>query len=227
MALAAALPSLSELDLSDNLIPDWDAFVGGLCAALPWLRALNLSRNRLSFPPPTTLEPGRLPLPQTLLPGLTTLVLNGCGVGWAQAVTLARQLPSLRELHLCGNGIASLRLAAAAPAAAGQRAMAEAQQQVAGGKGCWGNGSSSPDAAAAGDPAATQVQQLLAETFSRLEVLDLEDNQLSEWGEVQLLSELPALRMLLLSGNAVPSVRYAGGECFAPDHEAHCWLFCA
>lgn len=191
--LSAALPSLEELDLADNLVGDW-AFVEGLLRALPALRALNLSRNRLALPPwaPLGAPPPAPPLQQPAqLPSLSVLVLNGCGVGWPQVVDVAQRLPSLRELHLCGNGIASLQLPAS-PASASASA------------------GTAPTAADGGGGGSTQ--QHLAAAFPALGILDLEGNGLRDWGEVQLLGTLPALRALLLSGNALPSVAYSQGE---------------
>ncbi|GLC39842.1 hypothetical protein PLESTB_001293600 [Pleodorina starrii] len=68
--------------------------------ALPGLAVLNLSENRLTVPPP-----GR---PLVPLPGLRVLVLNDCGLGWGDVLRVAPSLPSLEELHLCGNPITSL-----------------------------------------------------------------------------------------------------------------------
>lgn len=183
------LPGLAELDLSCNLIASW-GFVSELAAALPSLTALNLSGNRLALP-------GLCPTPAALpgtpassgLSSLQTLVLNECGVGWQQAVAVARLLPSLRELHLCGNRLASLQLP---PDAAGGDGIA----------------AQAADGGSPGDASA-----LLAAAFSRLEVLDLEDNELSSWADVALLRHLPRLASLLLSGNRLAGVQYDAGGC--------------
>ncbi|KXZ40843.1 hypothetical protein GPECTOR_1952g995 [Gonium pectorale] len=45
-ALAAALPRLTGLDLTSNLVASWGV-VEQLAGALPWLAVLNLSENRL------------------------------------------------------------------------------------------------------------------------------------------------------------------------------------
>ena len=206
LELRGMLPSLTELDLSDNLISSW-SFVAELATALPSLRALNLSGNRLALPSLADAAP----LPS--LAGLQTLVLNGCGVSWEQAVAVARQLPGLRELHLCGNRLASLQLPAAAVAAAGAGLEglslspddpAKSSSSVGGsdgvGSSCGSNGDGSTAA-------------LLAAAFPQLELLDLEDNALASWhADAALLSQLPCLRSLLLCGNQLADVQYGGGE---------------
>ncbi|GAB4818591.1 hypothetical protein N2152v2_005637 [Parachlorella kessleri] len=201
VAVAAALPSLGELDLTDNLIADW-GFATGLLTALPSLSTLNLSRNRLELP--TSLHWGPVPAAATQLPTLATLVLNSCGIGWAQAVAVAQQLPNLRELHLVGNSISALRVPAphtavhSSDTSEGQ----EGKPHIAPSSGSLHSRSSRSD---------HSEQHLLAAAFGRLEVLDLEGNQLADWDDVQLLCMLPALRSLLLSGNQLPHVQYREG----------------
>lgn len=210
--LRAMLPGLTELDLSDNLFSSW-TFVAELATALPSLAALNLSGNRLALPSPTLAPAAPPPAAPASLAGLQTLVLNGCGVAWPQAVAVAQLLPTLRELHLCANGLASLHL----PAAVGRSGcdVASAAEAAAGisllllgapAAAAPGSGSSSSSRSSQGAAA------LLAAAFGRLEVLDLENNALSSWADVALLSTLPCLRSLLLSGNRLEEVRYEGGE---------------
>ncbi|KAG1669876.1 hypothetical protein FOA52_012465 [Chlamydomonas sp. UWO 241] len=97
--LAAALPSLVELDLTCNLVSGWGV-AEGLCCTMTHLQVLNLSDNQLSLP--------RQPAGLATLPNLRALVLNDCGVDWQQVLVLQPLLPSLQELHLSGNGICSL-----------------------------------------------------------------------------------------------------------------------
>lgn len=52
---------------------------------------------------------------------------------------------------------------------------------------------------------------LLAAAFPSLATLDLEDNQLRSWEEVQILRHLPKLHTLLLSGNELQSITYESG----------------
>jgi hypothetical protein len=110
-ALPAALPSLEELDLTDNLIAHW-GFVARLLQALPSLAALNLSSNRLELPPAPHMAAAPLPPPLPLqLPSLTTLVLNSCDVSWAQvrsfcsrSACLVREVITWTLIAVVGQG---------------------------------------------------------------------------------------------------------------------------
>ncbi len=165
-----------------------------------------------------------------------------------QAVAVAQQLPSLRELHLRGNGIASLHLPQLASAAAAGASAADGAglpphqspsccegtassttsggEQYLGGTQLVTTSSSSGGGASFGHSGSAlmegasqqQQEQLLAAAFSRLEVLDLEDSCIGDWGEVQQLRALPALRALLLSGNQLRSVEYSSGEAGGAFH---------
>lgn len=210
--LQAALPSLTELDLSDNLVADW-SFVQELAAALPSLAALNLSSNRLHLPSLAASAP-LLPLA-----ALRTLVLNACDVEWQQAVAVAAALPALRELHLCSNRIASLQLPA--------NALTQGPSPVA--------GSSGSAAGKAGEEASGSSRSLcwaaslLAAAFPSLEVLDLEDNLLGSWDDVAPLSALRHLSSLLLSGNQLTEVQYSTGTLLRglPSRRAGVlWAWC-
>lgn len=135
--LAAKLPKLQQLCLSDNLLSSW-ATVSSICQELPQLQLLDVSVNRLALPSALPRACGGL----QQLPGLRCLVLNHCGITWQQvracvdggsrvqapspppvaaliaecwlaAVQVAvvqSCLPHLEELHLAGNSIHSLHV---------------------------------------------------------------------------------------------------------------------
>ncbi|KAF8115412.1 hypothetical protein N665_0027s0028 [Sinapis alba] len=95
--LASMLPDLKLLDLTGNLISDWEE-IGALCEQLPALTTLNLSYNSLSSQVTS--------LPQ--LKNIRVLVLNNTGLSWTQVEDLRPSLPALEELHLMGNMISSI-----------------------------------------------------------------------------------------------------------------------
>lgn len=206
--------------------------------SLPSLRSLNLSQNKFSHLPQLFLPPV-IPHPAPL-PNLTTLVLNSTALDWPQAVALAQQLPNLRELHLAGNAVSTLNLlprdSGAEPQLSGgcqqqgqsqpvrrappSRAPQELHlpptqlqfpQQDANGQ-C--TSQEHPGAAGARSSETCCEHNWLAAAFPQLKLLDLEDNQISNWGEVQLLCALPALQALQLGGNRLQRVHYnQGGGC--------------
>lgn len=91
----ACCPCLTELDLANNLLPDWQT-VGSIVEQLPALASLNLSANCL------------LPLRQPpALGSLKILVLNSMvrKTSWAEIQQLEPSLPELEELHLVNNQI--------------------------------------------------------------------------------------------------------------------------
>jgi len=197
--LQAALPNLEELDLTGNLLWRWDE-PARLLRALPGLHTLNLSGNRLRLPAAGGPAPPRLT-------SLRALVLNGCGVSWKDVCALqAASLPCLRELHVAGNGISSL-LEAGAP-----------QQQQRLEASCASASLASASASSAGAAVDASEQPVIPPQLKALhsvEVLGLEDNQISSWWEVLRLAWLPRLKRLHLSGNAIECVRYpvvAGGD---------------
>ena len=232
LQLAAALPSLTELDLSDNLVADW-AFAEGLLRTLPGLGVLTLSRNRLALP-------AALPTPDAplLASRLHTLVLADCpGLSWCGALAAAAALPSLRRLVLCRNGIASL-----APRAPGRGGSS-------GGGGEGGTAQQQQLAAALGSLEALDLEgnrlsdwgevALLA-ALPRLRSLHLGGNQLRE---IQYSSGFPALTSLLLvrgrSGNrsiwqpksgvvlSLPRLLLPAAGATSPEPAAPCSLYTA
>ncbi|GAX83880.1 hypothetical protein CEUSTIGMA_g11305.t1 [Chlamydomonas eustigma] len=161
LLIGSSLPSLTELDLTCNLLSSWEA-VHHLCTALPKIQILNLSDNRIAIPASIAVD-------QQQLIGLRALVLNDCMMMWRQVLTLGAVLPNLDELHLCGNNIKSL-------------ISSENERD-------------------------SDIYHL-ATTFSKLKLLNLEDNLISTWKDVQPLAALPNLSRLHLSNNPLSEVDY-------------------
>ncbi|XP_042516490.1 tubulin-folding cofactor E isoform X2 [Macadamia integrifolia] len=90
----AVVPNLKELDLTGNLLSDWQD-VGVICEGLPALEALNLTNNDMMK------QISGLPL----LKSIRILVLSSCGITWAQVELLKQSLPAVEELHLMGNNL--------------------------------------------------------------------------------------------------------------------------
>lgn len=104
-----------------------------------------------------------------------------------QVVALQSSLPGLEELHLAKNAIASLADASSSSAAEAGPSGSDAAQLA--------SGATQPP------PCAWQ-----SGGFRCLQVLSLEDNALTSWGEVLRLARLPALIKLHLSGNPLPDL---------------------
>ncbi|GFR48709.1 hypothetical protein Agub_g10665 [Astrephomene gubernaculifera] len=132
--LATALPNLSALNLSENRIQiqiqiptaeqtaeeqketvagevqpaastqNTEPSAGEAAAALAPVPAAATAATTATALPPQPPAPRR----GVLLPGLRVLVLNDCGISWQDVLQVAPQLPSLQELHCCGNSIPSL-----------------------------------------------------------------------------------------------------------------------
>ncbi|XP_057793739.1 tubulin-folding cofactor E [Salvia miltiorrhiza] len=90
--ISSTLPNLKELDLTGNLLADWND-ISIICEGLPALTALNLSNNSMSH--------AILSTPR--LSNIRILVLNQTGVVWDQMEALKDALPHMEELHLMGN----------------------------------------------------------------------------------------------------------------------------
>ncbi|KXZ50051.1 hypothetical protein GPECTOR_18g31 [Gonium pectorale] len=145
--------------------------------------------------------------PGSVLAGLRVLVLNDCGISWEQVLRVAPQLPSLEELHLCGNAIPRLTppptAAAEAPAGAGAGAGAEAASQPeVGGEAEGPQEVPSTSGRDGGDDDDDEAgAHRLAALFPNLQVLTLEEVGLTGWTSLALLRRLPALARLHLGGN--------------------------
>ncbi|XP_052190733.1 tubulin-folding cofactor E [Diospyros lotus] len=95
--ISATVPNLQELDLTGNLLSEWEE-VGAICEALPPLATLNLTNNFLVH--------DVVGLPQ--LKNVRILVLNNTCINWMQIETLKHSLPVIEELHLMGNKLEAI-----------------------------------------------------------------------------------------------------------------------
>ncbi|KAK1384329.1 tubulin-folding cofactor E [Heracleum sosnowskyi] len=95
--LGATVPNLKELDLTGNLLSEWED-VGTICNELPALVALNLSSNKMSHH-----------VVGLQLKSIKILVLNNTGLNWSQVELLKDSLPVIEELHLMGNKVRNIQ----------------------------------------------------------------------------------------------------------------------
>eukprot|EP00884_Botryococcus_braunii_P020395 jgi/Botrbrau1/7039/Bobra.0165s0062.1 len=202
--LARLVPSLKELDLSDNLLSSWET-VGHLASELPNLEVLNLSGNHLTVPSaPATAATSMFRL-------LQVLVLNHCGISFQQILTLERSIPALRELHLQGNGCVLL----ADPGTSLQRLeVLDLEGNLVNDWGevvklCWLPNLrqlqlSRNRLAAIQYPSIKGSEHMEGRhAFERLETLLLGDNLISTWDSVDELDKFPRLKDVRLTGNAL------------------------
>lgn len=175
------LRNVATLDLSNNLIGSWAA-VAELLNLLPKLHTLNLSGNSLEIHTPDRIETsgGSKDSDNSIVvPTLKTLVLNNCGIKWPEVVF---------SLAQCLPNLTALHLCR------NNITNLELPLEV-----IDGNDTTS----------AEKVHEFLASKFTRLETLDLEENNLSEWNEIAAqLHALPRLKTLLLSGNSLEGITY-------------------
>jgi len=114
--LTAALPALTDLDLSSSLVPDWRCGAAGLGRALPgltrlFLAACGLGAGEASAGPGGDAPPPSLAPPP--FPALRVLVLARTGLPWGAVVgRVAPGAPALEALSLAHCGLQSV---AAAP----------------------------------------------------------------------------------------------------------------
>ncbi|KVH88820.1 CAP Gly-rich domain-containing protein [Cynara cardunculus var. scolymus] len=98
--ISKTLPNLKELDLTGNLLSEWQD-VAAICSGLPALTALNLSSNTMSHSV----------VGISHLTNLRILVLNNTAINWSQASNvfltsieeLKDSLRAIEELHVMGN----------------------------------------------------------------------------------------------------------------------------
>lgn len=97
---------MAELDLTDNLISDWQQVLS-LLDTFPSLEFLNLSNNMLNHP----IDPEAIlnsPVGGKKLP-MRKFALNGNRVDWSTVSLLTRLMPDLEELYLSTNNLGNPR----------------------------------------------------------------------------------------------------------------------
>ncbi|KAK9054270.1 hypothetical protein SSX86_025348 [Deinandra increscens subsp. villosa] len=92
--ISKTLPCLKELDLTGNLLSEWQD-IDTICSGLPALTALNLTSNKMSSDV----------VGISHLRNLRLLVLNNVSISWSQVEVLKDSLQVIEELHLMGNKI--------------------------------------------------------------------------------------------------------------------------
>ncbi|KAK3087723.1 hypothetical protein FSP39_009625 [Pinctada imbricata] len=89
-------PNVVDLDLSSNCLSSWkDALE--ILSHLKCLKFVNLARNPLKN------SDNVLQSWSSVLPEVENLVLNDTGITWPEILLVAKHIPVLKELHICGN----------------------------------------------------------------------------------------------------------------------------
>nr|GEV60420.1 tubulin-folding cofactor E [Tanacetum cinerariifolium] len=153
--ISKTLPNLKELDLSGNLLSEWQD-VDAICSGLPALTALNLTNNLMSNDV----------VAMSHLKNLRLLVINNAAIKWSQIEVLKDSLCAIEELHLMGNKMRDIT------------------------------------------PASSKMLQ----GFDSLRLLNLEDNYISDWGEILKLSQLKCLEQLHLNKNNIEHIWYPAAD---------------
>ncbi|KAF8411905.1 hypothetical protein HHK36_004463 [Tetracentron sinense] len=177
----AIVPNLKELDLTGNLISEWQD-VGAICQELPDLAVLNLTNNSMAN------DITGLPL----LKNIRILVLNNTGLKWTQVEILKQSLPAIEELHLMGNKLTTITIHLVVES---RERIFEVQSHA------LLDGSEVTRV----KPANSNFVQ----GFDSLRLLNLEDNCIAAWDEVLKLSQLRSLEQLHLNKNNLNHIFYS------------------
>nr|XP_006813020.1 PREDICTED: tubulin-specific chaperone cofactor E-like protein-like [Saccoglossus kowalevskii] len=95
--LVTLCPNVVDLDLAKNELDCWSEVLA-IMTELPCLKFVNLSFNKLKNDKKCINSYGKS------FPLVENLVLNGTEISWQDMAVLAKLMPRLKELHLCGNG---------------------------------------------------------------------------------------------------------------------------
>ncbi|XP_019745232.1 tubulin-specific chaperone E [Hippocampus comes] len=194
-------PNVRWLDLSGSLLRRWED-VAAIAGQLPRLEALQLSFNRLALPSDPEAH-------RRAFRNLKVLTLIGCELTWTQILRCAPMWPMLEELTVEDNDIERLRSPEGVlrelrclnvsknrldqDSLLSLAALPRLEQLIMSDTGF--SAVHFPDAA----PGAQTSM------FASLEKLNLNRNQISEWGVIDELSKLPSLRQLWCRGNPLAS----------------------
>lgn len=208
--VAATCGAIRELDIGGNGFDSWSPVLA-IAAQLPKLHWLGLDRLPLA--------PLTAPLPDGFgraVGGLRTLCVSGTGMAWQQLLLLSSAMPLLEELHFSANRVSTLRAStggsggggAAAPGvvsfiASEFRTKVEYEQ--------WARAQQAGHAAG-GELAASPPPPA---GLLRLHSLYLEENDLSDWADVEPLGRLPSLRLLNLNFNQLAAIPAGASASFA------------
>ncbi|GKA22347.1 tubulin-folding cofactor E, partial [Tanacetum coccineum] len=159
--ISKTLPNLKELDLTGNLLSEWQVMVmvedvDAICSGLPALTALNLTNNLMSNDV----------VAMSHLKNLRLLVINNAAIKWSQIEVLKDSLCAIEELHLMGNKMRDI----------------------------------------------TPTSSKMVQGFDSLRLLNLEDNYISDWGEILKLSQLKCLEQLHLNKNNIEHIWYPAAD---------------
>lgn len=224
------LPSVTECDLSGNLLSRWSA-VAALAACMPNLTNLSLASNRL-IPLGTTEEQAiaqcsvlAASADVRVLGQLRTLVLNDMCLDWHSLAAVLRMLAvGLEQLHVIRNQLGSCTLALHAdslvrldlsynaldwPSVLAALGGLPALQQL--------NLSFNPidRVTPLALPTVGPAAQLLpgrSPVFEALCELSLVGTQVAEWASIEALATLPALQHLRLHSTPLDSAAMPGGS---------------
>jgi len=154
--IGAELPSLRDLDLSDSLMTNWSdvaAIVNQLKLHTVDLSSNLLDMNTLNDTSPTMDNLKHLILGQMLYSGYS----------WSQILTIAAKMPSLSVLQVHHNNIDT-------------------------------------------------IPSFDSSNLANITEIDLDGNKLSDWSQIQSLSDLPHLQHLRLNGNKLTNIKIPPGS---------------
>ncbi|XP_065830624.1 tubulin-specific chaperone E-like isoform X2 [Oscarella lobularis] len=193
--IAASIPSVTSLDLSDNLISSWSTVAGVASQLADRLTTLQLSGNCIE-----SFDSVR----DSTFPGVKVLFLNRMKLEWNEVVAILRMFPLAEEVHVCWNAITTID-ASEWHALANLRLLNLEKNSLRD----WAqimklsclsrletlivSGNFLESISFSGDDDSVH--------FPTLKSLSLNDNKIAEWDSVNSLSKLKTLRELKFKGN--------------------------